>query len=311
MLHHSRHGASRFSRSLHETQAFPPGALRSAARLTSIWRRDFASSPPHASLLPRTNANSTRWLQANGRRVLGARLGERPRVVPALISSVQWRTLSAGGKGGGDGKEEGLFDRLKKTFQEEIDKVCTINTINTIIAAHYYCCYRAQDRQQYRVVLIVLIDVLQQWFIVRQRINTRVGLVNEIIDQHVAMLFATGCRGRRSTVDCCWHSRLSIVHLMSILPSNPGMLQQVCMRHNQVVAAQQRVVRHLATTLESVIKDNVRITLYSTRKRVHSTVQRSSRNLSASCQQQSNTCDPLGQRHHNSSIIILILLYQK
>lgn len=133
MLHYSRQGTSRFSRSLHETQAFTPEALRSAARLASIWRRDFASSAPHASLLPRTNANttstrSTRWLQANGRRVVGATLAERPMVFPALTSSIQRRGLSAGGKGGGDGKEEGLFDRLKKTFQEEIDKVCTSTT---------------------------------------------------------------------------------------------------------------------------------------------------------------------------------------
>lgn len=147
MLHHSRHGASRFSRSLHETQAFTPEVLRSAARLTSIWRRDFASSAPHASLLPRTNANSTRWLQANGRRVVGARLWERPRVGPALISSVQWRTLSAGGKGGGDGKEEGLFDRLKKTFQEEIDKVCT--PVYRMTIATY------QSAEQYSVTSIL------------------------------------------------------------------------------------------------------------------------------------------------------------
>lgn len=48
---------------------------------------------------------------------------------PLVASSVtQWRGLASGagkgkGKDGGGGDEEGLFDRLKKTFAEEIEKV--------------------------------------------------------------------------------------------------------------------------------------------------------------------------------------------
>lgn len=46
----------------------------------------------------------------------------------AASSATQWRGLASGagkgkGKDGGGGDEEGLFDRLKKTFAAEIEKV--------------------------------------------------------------------------------------------------------------------------------------------------------------------------------------------
>lgn len=103
--------------------------------------------------------------------------------VPAVISSVQRRRLSAGGKSGGDGKEEGLFDRLKKTFQEEIDKVCAIclSHCHTVSSA-------AQTRPMCnRVVSSIAI----------QRTNTLVDLANDIIGRLLSVRLKTGYRGYR------------------------------------------------------------------------------------------------------------------
>lgn len=143
MLQLHRHSSARVVRALRD-----PAALGTNARLCSILRRGLASSRPHDNtppLAPRSALSSANRhyrsvlvsgrLHTNRRRAVDAReepgLLVRPRAA-ASVTQQQWRgqASSAGngkGKGrkdkDGAGEEEGMFGRLKKTFEEEIEKV--------------------------------------------------------------------------------------------------------------------------------------------------------------------------------------------
>ncbi|CBJ27872.1 Import inner membrane translocase subunit TIM44, mitochondrial precursor [Ectocarpus siliculosus] len=133
MLRLGRHGSTLKACSLRQ----PAAAYARATRPSSIWRRDpIVPSGPHDNIVRGITTNTftntttnteqqrsvalSRWIQADRRR--------GPHVGPAPAASVtqlqQWRGLASGSSGKGKGGEEegGMFDRLKKTFTEEIDK---------------------------------------------------------------------------------------------------------------------------------------------------------------------------------------------
>lgn len=155
MLRLPQHSSSRLVHALHNK----PAALGSTIKPcpSSLWRRDLASSGPHdntqqqqqqqgqlvlssqptAAALCSDDAAQrslllSRWLQADRRRATrhgGSGLLVDGHGVLAVAPSVTQRRGLASGAGKGKGKdggdEEGLFDRLKKTFAEEIEKVLT------------------------------------------------------------------------------------------------------------------------------------------------------------------------------------------
>lgn len=124
-----------------------PAALGTTARPWSIWRRELASSRPHDNappLVPWAAAGSagrphrsvlvSGRLHTNRRRTADAReepgLLARPLAAPSMTQQQQWRGLASAGKDkgksggeGGNGDDEGMFGRLKKTFADEIEKV--------------------------------------------------------------------------------------------------------------------------------------------------------------------------------------------
>ena len=148
MLRLPRHSSTRVVRALRERAAL--GTTVSPGRPCSIWRRDLASSPPHDNtpppLVPRSALSSADShhrsvlvpgrLHTNRRRTAadareGPGLLARPQAA-ASVTQPQRRGLASAGKGkggkdggggGGGGEEEGMFGRLKKTFEEEIEKV--------------------------------------------------------------------------------------------------------------------------------------------------------------------------------------------
>lgn len=162
MLRLPRHSSTRVVRALREPAAL--GRTVSIARPCSIWRRDLASSRPHDNtpppLVPRSAVGSadrhhrsvlvSGWLHTSRRRtVVDAREGPgllaRPRAAATLVTQQQWRGLAAAGKGkgkggkDGGGEEEGMFGRLKKTFEEEIEKVRSCQQ-RTVGCSRCFCC---------------------------------------------------------------------------------------------------------------------------------------------------------------------------
>jgi len=144
MLRLPRHSSARLARSLREPAALGAVATRPCPTL----QRGFAASRPHeqdntpppvqlfaAGASARDGQQrpllASRRFQVDRRRAEAAGVEGRLLVRPLAASSVthQWRGLATSGKGkggkqgGGGGDEEGLFDRLKKTFAEEIEKV--------------------------------------------------------------------------------------------------------------------------------------------------------------------------------------------
>lgn len=132
MLQLSRHSSARLVRALHGSRVFAPEVLSTTTRSPSIWRRDLASSAPHDTA-PLARARSaacgdivnshTQCRRGIDLRVGGLRPTAWPSVTPSALQ--QRRGLASAGdrKGGGADKDDGMFDRLKKTFQEEIDRV--------------------------------------------------------------------------------------------------------------------------------------------------------------------------------------------
>ncbi len=144
MLRLPRHSSVRLARSLRDPSALGTAAARPCPTL----QRGFAASRPHEhcddaaepvvrlaaaastsdeqqrSLLPfrRLNVDRRRTAAAG----VGGGLVVRP-LAAAATTRQCWRGLATSGKGGkqqgGGGDEEGMFDRLKKTFAEEIEKV--------------------------------------------------------------------------------------------------------------------------------------------------------------------------------------------
>lgn len=130
MLRLAGHRSVRRARVLHGSRALiAEEALKRVPKPCSTSRRDLAFSAPQApSASGSPNSGSIALQQADRRRVRGPREGGGVLAWPVMApSSTQWRGFaSAGGRKSGkdgDGKKEGMFDRLKKTFQEEIDKV--------------------------------------------------------------------------------------------------------------------------------------------------------------------------------------------
>lgn len=136
MLRLSRHNSTRLVRTLRDQGVIIPGSLSTAARSSLNCRRDLVTSAPHAN----EDRSRTRLFEANRRRVI--RPGEGPSQLvwtPSASSATQWRGLAAGGggkkDGGGSGKDAGMFDRLKKTFEEEVEKVCLMTPSGRLITA--------------------------------------------------------------------------------------------------------------------------------------------------------------------------------
>ncbi|CAM9509408.1 unnamed protein product [Ectocarpus sp. 4 AP-2014] len=137
MLRLGRHSSSLKARSLRQ----PAVAYTRSIRPSSIRPKGLVvPSVPHNNIAPPalvrgittntlTNTTTTeqqrsaalfRWLQVDRRR--GPHAGPAP--AASVTQLQQWRGLASGSSGKGKGGEEegGVFDRLKKTFTEEIDK---------------------------------------------------------------------------------------------------------------------------------------------------------------------------------------------
>lgn len=124
MLRLSRHSSARLVRAPIFRRVLVSETLNATGRPSSRLLRRLAPLEPHA--LRETGSDSTRWLQTGRRNAIDAGRGTRPLVCPPISSGLgQRRGLASkgGGKGGKEGEDEGMFDRLKKTFHEEIDKV--------------------------------------------------------------------------------------------------------------------------------------------------------------------------------------------
>lgn len=122
MLRLSQHSSARLVRAKNGPGIEVIESLIVATRSSQAARRTLASSSPHAysSLIAPGNGSRS---QANRRRALG--LGaefEAPRLYSGSKSGAQWRGLASGGNAKNE-KQEGMFDRLRRTFEEEIDKV--------------------------------------------------------------------------------------------------------------------------------------------------------------------------------------------
>lgn len=97
-------------------------ALVVATRSSQLVRRTLASSSPHAYSSLIAPGNGSRR-QENRRRALGLGVElEAPRLHSGSRSGAQWRGLASGGNPKNE-KQEGMFDRLRRTFEEEINKV--------------------------------------------------------------------------------------------------------------------------------------------------------------------------------------------
>lgn len=124
MLRLSRHSSVRLARAPLRQRFVASETLNATGRPSSLLLRSVASLEPHA--LGETGSDSTRWLQTGRRQAIDAGGGARPLVYPPISSGLgQRRGLASkgGGKGGKGDEDKGMFDRLKKTLDEEIDKV--------------------------------------------------------------------------------------------------------------------------------------------------------------------------------------------
>ena len=124
MLRLTQRGSARLVRALNETGVEATEVFPSAARASQAARIVLTSSSPQTPITRTSTARGNGVsLDVETRRALdtGIDLGA-PRFRSRAPVGTQWRGLSSGGAGKG-GKEEGVFDRLKRTFEEEVDKV--------------------------------------------------------------------------------------------------------------------------------------------------------------------------------------------
>lgn len=124
MLRLSRHNSVSLARAPLRQRFLASETLNATERPSSLLLRSVACLEPHA--LGETGSDSTRWLHTGRRHAMDAGGGARP-LIPTPTSSGlgQRRGLASkgGGKGGKGSEDEGMFDRLKKTLDAEIDKV--------------------------------------------------------------------------------------------------------------------------------------------------------------------------------------------
>lgn len=145
MLRLSRHSSVRLVRAPLRQRNLASETLNATDRLSSLLVRNVASLGPHAlGETSNDSTASTRWLlQAGRRHAIDAGGLARPLVCPPISSALgQRRRLSSkgggkSGKGGTDGKDDGMFDRLKKTFEEEVDKVLVFQHY---VPVELHCC---------------------------------------------------------------------------------------------------------------------------------------------------------------------------